>query len=110
MGVRSMDISNDFPGQSRARFWFVFWLFLFLMALAYGAAELRGWLDAHQAAGLPVHTVAYYRAVFTIWAAILLLTPALCFHVFSIADNPNSFWRAFWTFAFLAFLAHLCLT
>jgi hypothetical protein len=102
-----MNISDDFPGQSRARFWFVFWLFLFLMALAHGAAEFQGWLDARQPPGLPMHTVLYYRAIFTIWAAILLLTPALCFHVFSIADAPNSFWRAFWTFAYLAFLAHL---
>jgi hypothetical protein len=102
-----MNISNDFPGQSRARSWFVFWLFLFLMALAHGAGQLQGSLDAHQAPGLPVHTVLYYRVIFTIWATILLLTPALCFHVFSIADAPNSFWRAFWTFAYLAFLAHL---
>ncbi len=105
-----MNISNDFPGQSRARFWFVLWLFLVLMALAHGAAELQGWLDAHQSPGLPTHTVLYYRVIFTIWAAILLLTPALCFHVFSIADAPNSFWRAFWTFAYLAFLAHLSWT
>src|SRR5271163_4376733 len=103
----AMNISNDFPGQARARFWFVLWLFLVLMALAHGAAELQGWLDAHQSPGLPTHTVLYYRVIFTIWAAILLLTPALCFHVFSIADAPNSFWRAFWTFAYLAFLAHL---
>src|ERR1700719_933026 len=110
MGAPSMPISNDFPGQSRARFWFVFWLFVLFMTLAHGYAQLQASLDPPQAAGLPVHSVPYYRAVFTIWAAILLLTPALCFHVFSVADAPNSFWRAFWTFAYLAFLAHLCWT
>src|SRR5207247_4161293 len=31
----------------------------------------------------------------------------LCFHVFSRADVPNSYWRAFWTFSYLAFLTHL---
>src|SRR5215470_12100564 len=102
-----MDISTNFPGQARARFWFVFWLFLFLMALAHGGAELRGWLDAHQTPGLPVHTVLYYRVVFTIWVALVLLTPAVCFHVFSVANAVNTFWRPFWTFAYFAFLAHL---
>ncbi len=82
-----MDISNDFPGQARARFWFVFALFIFLMALAHGGAELKGWLDAHATAGTEVHTVLYYRVVFSIWATIFLLTPALCFHVFSVADR-----------------------
>ena len=102
-----MDISNDFPGQSRARFWFVFALFIFLMVVAHGGAELKGWLDAHGAPGTEVHTVLYYRVIFSIWATIFLLTPALCFHVFSVADDPNTFWRAFWTFAYLAFLVHL---
>src|SRR5215472_1376603 len=102
-----MDISNDFPGQSRARFWFVFTLFVFLMVLTHGGAELKGWLNAHAARGAGVHTVLYYRVIFNIWATIFLLTPALCFHCFSAADRPNSFWRAFWTFAYLAFLIHL---
>ena len=78
-----------------------------LMALAHGGAELRGWLDARSAPAVPDHTVLYYRVIFTIWAAILLLTPALCFHVFSRADAPNTYWRAFWTFAYLAFLIWL---
>src|SRR5215468_11212574 len=103
----AMDISNDFPGQSRARFWFVFALFVFLMVLAHGAAELKGSLDGHAAPGTEVHTVLYYRVIFSIWATIFLLTPALCFHVFSVADDPNNFWRAFWTFAYVAFLVHL---
>jgi len=102
-----MDTPKESPGQSRAKFWFVFALFVVLMALAHGGAELRGWLDARSAPAVPDHTVLYYRVIFTIWAAILLLTPALCFHVFSRADAPNTYWRAFWTFAYLAFLTHL---
>src|SRR5262249_11013846 len=56
------------------------------------------------------HTLLYYRVIFTIWATIFLLTPALCFHVFSRADARNSYWRAFLTFGYLAFLTHIYLT
>ena len=93
------------PSQGRARFWFVCALFLVLLALAHGAAELKAWLDSRSP--VPGHTVVYYRVIFTIWATIALLTPALCFHVFSRSNAPNSYWRAFWTFAYLAFAAHL---
>ena len=93
---------KETPSQSRARFWFVFALFLVLMALAHGAAELQARLKA--GAGL---SVDHYRVIFTIWATTLLLTAALCFHVFSRSDAPNSYWRAFWTFGYLALLTHL---
>jgi len=93
--------------QTHAKYWFVFALFVVLMALAHGGAELQGWLDSRAAAGLTVHTVLYYRVIFTIWATLLLLTPALCFHVFTTAGAPNTYWRAFWTFSYLAFLTHL---
>src|ERR1700757_4971977 len=102
-----MDISNDFPGQSRARFWFVFALFIFLLTLAHGAAELKGSLDAHAAPGTEVHTVLYYRVIFSIWATIFLLTPALCFHIFSFSTASNTYWRALWTAAYVAFLFHI---
>src|SRR5438128_694533 len=88
-GASDMDSPKEPSGRSRAKFWFVFALFLLLMVLAHGGAELKVRL------GTPVHTVLYYRVIFTIWACILLLTPALCFHVFSRADAPNSYWRAF---------------
>ena len=77
-----MDTPKESSGQSRARFWFVFALFILLMGLAYSGAELQARLDAHAAPGLPVHTLLYYRVIFTIWVSIILLTPALCFHVF----------------------------
>jgi hypothetical protein len=102
-----MESPKEPSGQSRARFWFVFVLFVFLMGLAHGAADLQARLDAHAAPGLPIHTALYYRVIFTIWVSIIFLTPALCFHVFSRADAPNSFWRPFWTFGYLAFLIHI---
>jgi hypothetical protein len=42
-----------------------------------------------------------------IWATVVLLTPALCFQIFSRSNAANTYWRAFWTFAFLAFLVHV---
>jgi hypothetical protein len=70
------------------------------MAIAHGFALLEQWLT-------PASDGFYYLVIFTIWACIFLLTPALCFHVFSRSDARNSYWRAFWTFAFLALLIHL---
>jgi hypothetical protein len=92
----------------RAIFWFVFVLFLVLMAVAHVAAELQALSDANST--LPVrvvHSTVYYRVVFAIWVTILFLIPALCFHVFSRSDAPNSYWRILWTFSFLAFATHL---
>jgi len=95
-------VSTQAPISSRARFWFVLVLFVGLMVLALGGAELAGRLGNRS--GLSVN---YYRVIFTSWVAIVLLTPALCFHVFSRSDAPNTYWRAFWTFAYLALLTHL---
>jgi hypothetical protein len=69
------------------------------MALAHGGAELQ--------AGLDNHTGLYYHVIFTIWASLILLTPALCFRFFSHTDTSHTYWRAFWTFSYLAFLTHL---
>ena len=44
--------SKETPSLSRARVWFVFALFLVLMVLAHGAAELQARLNAR--AGLSV--------------------------------------------------------
>jgi hypothetical protein len=104
-----MRTAQELPGVARARFWFVFVVFLVLMGLAHGGAELKVLLDARAAAPgrLPAHTIVYYRVIFTIWVTIVLLTPALCFHIFSRSDGANSYWRAFWTFSYLALLTHL---
>ena len=95
-----MSRSDDFHGSSASIFWFAGAVFVALMALAHGGAILA----QHQQ---PDADAFYYRVIFTIWACIFLLTPALCFHIFSRSDGTNSYWRAFWTFAFLALLVHL---
>jgi hypothetical protein len=101
-GAVIMDIHREPASSSRSIFLFVLALFLVLMALAHGAAELRVLLD--KGAG---PSVDLYRVICTIWVAIVLLTPALCFHIFSGSDAANSYWRAFWTFGYLALLTHL---
>jgi hypothetical protein len=85
---------------------FVAVLFLVLMGIAHGGAELQGALDARGPA-VSAHSVDYYRVIFTLWAAVALVTSALCFHIFSRSDAPNSYWRAFWTVAYLALLVHI---
>jgi hypothetical protein len=48
-----------------------------------------------------------YRTIYTIWAAILLLIPALCFYIFSDASRAlYNYWHLFWTFSYVAFLFH----
>ena len=94
------------PTVRRARYIFVGVLFLVLMAIVHGGAELQAWLDTKDAPA-EAHSVAYYRVIFSIWATILLVTPALCFHIFSRSNAPNTYWRAFWTAGYLAFLVHV---
>ena len=101
-----MRASPESPTVTRARYLFVAVLFLVLMGIAHGAAELQGWLDSRGPA-VSGHSVDYYRVIFTLWAAVILVTPALCFHIFSRSDAPNSYWRATWTFAYLALLVHI---
>src|SRR5271156_3509645 len=96
-------VSPQTPAMARARLLFVGALFLVLMALVYGGAYLKVWLDANNGVANPP-TFAYDIVIFAIWATVVLLTPALCFHIFSRSTGANTYWRAFWTFAFLAFL------
>ena len=94
------------PIVTRARFIFVGVVFLVLMALAHGGAYLKAWLDLRGPAA-DAHTAAYYTVIFTIWATVVLVTPALCFQIFSRSNAPNTYWRAFWTSGYLAFLVHV---
>jgi Animal haem peroxidase len=101
-----MRVFPETPTMARARYLFVGVLFIALMVLTHGGAELKAWLDTRGPA-LSVHTVEYYRVILTILAAVLLVTPALCFHIFSRSDARNTYWRAFWTAAYLAFVVHV---
>jgi heme peroxidase len=97
-----MRIAEESPSLARARYVFVFIVFLVLMALAEGAAQIKAATVKEGVASLD-----YHRVIFTIRATIVLLTPALCFFIFARSDARNSYWRAFWTVAYLALLAHL---
>jgi hypothetical protein len=101
-----MRVSPESTTVTRARYLFVGLVFLVLMGIAHGGAELKAWLDTRGPA-VSSHSVDYYRVIFTLWSAVVLVTPALCFHIFSRSDTPNSYWRAFWTFAYLALLVHI---
>jgi hypothetical protein len=100
MGFGTMSKSDDFHGSPASIFWFACAVFVVLMATSHGVAMLEQRLN-------PNPDGFYELVVFTIWACIFLLTPALCFHIFSRGAAPNSYWRAFWTFAYLALLVHL---
>jgi hypothetical protein len=99
-------VSPQTPAMARARLLFVGAVFLVLLALVHGGAFLKVWLDARNGI-VGAHSFAYDVVIFTIWAAVILVTPALCFHIFSRSDGANTYWRAFWTFALLMFLVHV---
>src|SRR5580700_11430231 len=94
------------PVERRARYIFVSLSLVALLLLVCGGAELKAWLDSRGPAAA-AHTAAYYRVIFSIWATIFLLTPALCFHIFSFSTAADTYWRALCTAASLAFLVHI---
>jgi magnesium-transporting ATPase (P-type) len=48
-----------------------------------------------------------HRTFFTAWAAVLLVTPALCTFLFvRTSQRAAGWWLAFWTASLLAFLVH----
>jgi len=48
-----------------------------------------------------------HRTFFTAWAALILVTPALCAFLFRrSSETAARFWLAFWTVSFIAFLVH----
>jgi hypothetical protein len=77
-----------------------------VIALAHVVAMQTAWYVGRS--GSPaVHTATYYHVIFSIWATAILLTPALCFFILFRPGAVEEYWRAFWTFAFVAFLFHL---
>ena len=48
-----------------------------------------------------------HRTFFTAWAALILVTPALCTFLFRRSSKSAAgYWLAFWTVSFIAFLVH----
>ena len=48
-----------------------------------------------------------HRTFFTAWAALILVTPALCTFLFRRSSKSAAgYWLAFWTVSFVAFLIH----
>jgi hypothetical protein len=48
-----------------------------------------------------------HRTFFTAWAALILVTPALCTFLFRrSSESAARYWLAFWTVSFIAFLVH----
>lgn len=55
----------------------------------------------------PEQRLDLHRTFFTIWAALLLVAPALCLFAFRRRSHRASeWWLAFWTAALIAFLVH----
>lgn len=55
----------------------------------------------------PAQHLDLHRTFFTIWAALVLVTPALCLFPFRRhSARAARYWLAFWTAALLAFLVH----
>lgn len=51
----------------------------------------------------------FYRTVYTIWVTAALVIPALCAFVLpNGTPHRRAIWLLFWTFAFLAYIVHLC--
>jgi hypothetical protein len=92
--------TDEFHGSPASILWFAFATFVVVMAIAHVAAFLLQRLQ-------PAADSFYYLVIFTIWGGIFLLTPALCFHIFSRSDASNNYWRAFWSFAYLALIVHI---
>src|SRR5262245_18131368 len=105
-----MEPANETPQMARNRILFVFALFLALISVSHVVAEVKGYLDERAKEANPgrlTHTVTFYRAIFAIWVSTVLLIPAQVAFIFSRSRGGNSYWLAFWTCSYLAFLVHL---
>ena len=51
--------------------------------------------------------IELHRTFFTAWAALVLVTPALCTFLFRrTSERAARYWLAFWTVSYIAFLVH----
>src|SRR5262249_43177797 len=103
----TMRVFVETPGIYRARLLFTFTLFLVLLALAHGGAELAAYLDgrtASETARGSAHASVHYRELFTLWVTIILVTLALGTYIFMQPGRRNGYWLGFWTVSYLSFV------
>jgi hypothetical protein len=77
------------------------------MVLAHLAAEIVGRWSGPAGESSSWNQVVLFRAVFSFWVAVILLTPALAFYILLRPNGPVTYWRAFWTVSLLAYLTYL---
>jgi Animal haem peroxidase len=78
--------------------------FVILFAHVVAWRQAGNWTGAWSP---PADLVVYWFAILTIWATVALLTPALCFLILFKPGAIETYWRSFWTFAYIALLFHL---
>jgi preprotein translocase subunit SecG len=89
-----------------SQFTYTFVPFAVLLMAALIVPELPQILDYHRPI-YTIHSLVYYRTVFTIWLTIAFMIPALClFFLPGESDKKNNYWLLFWTFSYLAYLVH----
>jgi len=55
----------------------------------------------------PSKLLDWYRAIYTAWVTVILLTPALCLDAWRPSmPNGHNYWRLFWTCSYFAYLIH----
>jgi hypothetical protein len=70
--------------------------------IPFGLLLVAALMAAETALDLP-----YQRMIYSIWATMALLIPALCLYIYPSRTQPNkNYWLLFWTFAYLAYLVH----
>lgn len=89
-----MSMSDDLHAPTLSQLTFTFVPFALLLALSIVAA-------------LAEPEVLFARTHFTVWAMIVLTTPALCVFAVRFGREPlTNWWQLYWTFGYLAYLAH----
>lgn len=108
-----LSIQTPLPGRRTMA------LAIFALAIGLASAFAAAWLSRDvsifslaPAPGKPPDMLAsqrldLHRTFFTIWAALLLVTPALCLFPFRRrSELAARYWLAFWTVALVAFCVH----
>jgi hypothetical protein len=93
-----------------SQFTYTFVPFAVLLIAAMMVPEAPQILDHHRPL-YTIHSLVYYRTVFTIWLAIVFMIPALAlFFLPWKSPAKRNYWLLCWTFSYLAYLVHFYYT